>query len=259
MAGEKKETQSTDAFALLTQLLSGRGATTAQNSVYLGSKKGLPPSVIAAPGAKPADIPEISTIQKANALYLTDAKLRAKWQQTMRKNGLETGNPLVERQAWETAVAGASDWYATSNGAAKVTPEQYLQWWAGGQKKAANVPARSIYQSSPEQLAAKIDDVAQNLLGRTITDADKSADWYKSLNKSLNQMVMQGTVTTTKRVKNPKTGKVESVTIQKPEVTAEGIQQTITGALEQADPASLERKQNLDFANWAFKKMGGGQ
>ena len=65
-------------------------------------------------------------------------------------------------------------------------------------------------------------------------------------------------MTTTKKVKNPKTGKVENVTIQKPEVTAESIQQTITGALEEADPTSLERRKNLDFANWAFKKMGGG-
>lgn len=259
MAGpETQTTQKVDAFALLAQYLTGGGATTAQNSVYLGTKLGVPPSVIAKPGATATEIPDISTIQQANALYLTDEKLRAKWRKTMQKNGLETGNPLVERRAWETAVAGASDWYATSNGSAKVTPEQYLQWWAGGQKKAPSLPSRSIYQSSPEQLAAKIDEVAQNLLGRTITDVDKSADWYQSLNKSLNEMVMQGTVTTTKKVKNPKTGKVENVTIQKPEVTAESIQQTITGALEEADPTSLERRKNLDFANWAFKKMGGG-
>lgn len=260
MGVTEQNTQATDAFAGLVQRLAGGMVDmTAQNSVYLGGTSGTRQVKMKRTG-EAVNIPaeNISTVQKANALYLTDAKLRAKWQQTMRKNGLETGNPLVERKAWETAVAGASDWYTTSNGAAKVTPEQYLQWWAGGSKKAANIPSRSIYQSSPEQLAAKIDDVAQSLLGRTITEEDKAQKWYKGLNKTLNDMVMQGTVTTSKKVKNPKTGKVENVTIQKPEVTAEGIQQTITGALEEADPASLERKKNLDFANWAFKKMGGG-
>lgn len=120
------------------------------------------------------------------------------------------------------------------------------------------IPSRSIYQYTPEQLGSKIDEVAQNLLGRAITDTDKQAKWYKDLNKTLNNMVMQGTVTTTKQVKNKKTGKLEQVIIQKPEVSAEGIQQTISGALTEADPISLERKKNLDFANWAFKKMGGG-
>lgn len=120
-----------------------------------------------------------------------------------------------------------------------------------------NLPSRSIYQYTPEQLGSKIEETAQSLLGRTITEEDKAAKWYKNLNKALNEMVSQGTVTTTKKVKNPKTGKLERVTIQKPEVTAEGISQKITSALEAADPASLERKKNLEFANWAFKKMGG--
>lgn len=124
---------------------------------------------------------------------------------------------------------------------------------------AVNLPSRSIYQYSPEQLGSKIDEVAQNLLGRAITDTDKQAKWYEDLNKTLNNMVAQGTVTTTKQVKNKKTGKLEKVTIQKPEVTAEGLQQTISTALSEADPISLERKKNLDFANWAFQKMGGGR
>lgn len=263
MAGEKKnttDTQSSDAFAMLTQLLAGGGTMTAQNSVYLGTKPGLPPSVIAKPGAKATKIPDITTIQKANALYLNDPKLQASWRKSMQKNGLETGNPLLERRAWETAVAGASDWYATSNGTAKVTPEQYLQWWAGGQKgKSKPKPdlTRSIYQYSPEQLGAKIDEVAQSLLGRTITDTDKQADWYSDLNNALNKMVQKGTVSTTKQVRNPKTGKLELVSTQKPEVTTEAITQKITSALETADPESLERKKRIDFTSWLFGQMGG--
>jgi hypothetical protein len=128
----------------------------------------------------------------------------------------------------------------------------------GGVGGVASVPARSIYQYAPEQLGAKIQEIAVNLLGRDITEADKTAQWYKDLNKTLNKMVMQGTVSEpAKLVKNPKTGKMEKVSIQRPEVTTESISKTITTALEQADPISLERKKNLDFANWAFDKMGG--
>lgn len=195
------------------------------------------------------------TTQEAKAAYLTDDALRAKWITTLRKNGI-TADPIKARALWDTAVAGASDWYATSNGTQKITPEQYLNWYVGGQKKAPEVPSRSIYQYTPEQLGAKIDETAQSLLGRAITDADKQAQWYKDLNKTLNNMVMQGTVTTTQQVKNPTTGKLENRIIQKPEVSEQGLTQQITSALTAADPASLERKKNLDFANWAFKKMG---
>jgi hypothetical protein len=258
MAGENQQTTQSDAFALLQQLLSGGGSTVGQNSVYLGGTSGTKQVKMKKTGQTiNIPVPKVSTIQEANALYLTDPKLQSNWRKTMQKYGMETGNPIIERKAWEVAVAGASDWYATSNGTAKVTPEQYLAWYAGGQKKGAeNLPSRSVYQYSPEQIGAKIDETAQSLLGRAITNADKSASWYKDLNKALNDMVMQGTVTTSKKVKNPKTGKMENVTIQKPEVTAEALQQKIAGALEAADPASLERKKNLDFEKWFLSMKG---
>lgn len=261
MAGEQTNTQQTggvDVGAIIAAAIANAGVSSGSNSVYLGGVSGTKPVRMKKTGqVVNIPIPKVTTIQQANSLYLNDPQLQANWRKTMQRNGLETGNPLIERKAWETAVTGASDWYTTSNGTAQVTPEQYLQWWAGGQKKAPSLPSRSIYQYAPEQLAAKIDETAQSLLGRAITDADKTAAWYQDLNSALNKMVMQGTVTTTKQVKNPKTGKMENVTIQKPEVTTEALGQTITSALETADPAALERKKNLDFANWAFKKMGG--
>lgn len=261
MAGEEnnQQTNTVDVAAIIAAALAAGGASTGSGSVYLGGTSGTRPVQMKRTGQTVnIPIPKVTTIKEANSLYLNDPKVRSAWTKTMKKFGLETGNPLIERKAWETAVAGASDWYTTSGGTAQVTPEQYLQWWVGGQKKAGPaLPSRSIYQYSPEQLASKIDETAQNLLGRAITDADKTASWYQDLNKALNKMVMQGTVTTTQKVKNPKTGKMENVTIQKPEVTAESLGQTITSALSAADPAALERKKNLDFANWAFNKMGG--
>jgi len=236
----------------------GGGAGGYTNQVYLGPAESR--TIRMKKTGKAITVPagdKTLTTQEAKAKYLTDETLRNNWNVTLRKNGITT-DPIKARALWDMAVAGASDWYATSDGTQKVTPEQYLTWYVGGQKKTANLPSRSIYQYSPEQLGAKIDEVANSLLGRAITDVDKSAEWYQDLNNALNKMAMQGTVTTTKQVKNPKTGKMENVTIQKPEVTTEAITQTITSALKEADPAALDRKKNLDFANWAFKKMGGG-
>jgi hypothetical protein len=266
MAGGENQTQQTtgvDVNAIIKAAMANAGTvgTTGQGSVYLGTKTTTVPGVIARPGAKAEKIPDVKTIAQANSLYLNDPRVRANWSKTMRKYGLETGNPLVERRAWETAVAGASDWYVTSDQTAKITPEQYLQWWAAGSKKAAPKAdlSRSVYQYTPEQIDAKADEITRDIGGFAVTDEVKAQQWYKDLTKAINEMVMRGTVTTTKQVKNPKTGKIENVTIQKPEVTTEAIAEKIKTAVMAADPISVERKQNLDFADWAMKKMGGNR
>ena len=144
--------------------------------------------------------------------------------------------------------------------AKNVTVESWLRAAAsvaGGAGTAKPDLSRSVYQYSPEQIDADINSIAQRKLGRIITEADKQTEWYQDLTAGLNKMISGGTVTTTKLVKNKKTGKLEQVTTQAPEFTKEKATGTIEAALAEADPISLERKQNLDFANWAFQKMGG--
>jgi hypothetical protein len=215
---ENKTTQSTDAFALLAQLLSGGTTGTASSGVYLG-QSGTKPVRMKKTG-ETINVPtnKVISIQEANKLYLTDPKLQSTWRATMKKNGLETGNPVAERKAWEVAVAGAADWYTTSNGTAKVTPEQYLTWWAGGQKKstAPALPTRQIYDVPKAQIEADVDTAAKSILGRTIQADDKTQDWYKNLVKSVNDMYQKGVVTTVKEVVNPATGKKEKQVLQKP-------------------------------------------
>lgn len=265
MAGKEQNTQqsgSVDVKAVIAAAMSASGG--GSNSVYIGTttKTVLPPSTIAKPGTKPQTItmPNILTVQQANSLYLTDPKLQASWRNTMKKYGLETGNPLVERKAWETAVAGASDWYLTSNREAKITPEQYLQWWAGGQKKKAPKPdlSRSVYEYTPEQIGADVDKLAQQVLGRTINDADKAASWYTDLTSAISKMASKGTVSQVKDVRNPKTGKLERITTQTPEFTKEQAASKIESTLKNVAPEDAERKKRSDFMSWMFGQIGGG-
>ncbi len=252
-----------DPLANLDTNLSGDGGLTAYTGqVYLGTKK-VPGFTTQSPTGgtytvKPRKGESVVSAAEAKRSYLTDDKLRANWLQTLKKNGITT-DPIKARALWDLSVDGASDWFATSNGTQKVTPEQYLGWYTGGQKKAPKIPSRSIYQYSPEQLDAKANEIAEDVAGRVITDADKSATWYKNLMSSLNEMVMQGTVTEpTKKVRNPKTGKMENVSIQRPEVTTESIAQKITSAIKEADPESVKRKQELDIEKWFLSQRGRG-
>lgn len=174
---------------------------------------------------------------------------------------LDSTTSKYNKKLGDAYARAANDWAvdAARTGRTNLTLKAFLQENAAPTTGEAKIPSRSIYQYAPEQLAGKIDEAAQNLLGRAITEADKAESWYKDLNSALNKMVMKGTVTEpTKKVRNPKTGKLENVSIQRPEVTSEAISQKITGALTAADPVSLERKKNLDIEKW-FLSQGGNR
>lgn len=228
------------------------------NQVYLGEKpskevrmKRTGKSVTVPAGARTISVPE------AKALYLKDPKVEAQWLQTLRKNGVDTSDKIKNRALWDIAVAGASDWYATSGGTQKITPEQYANWYLGGQKKPKPDVSRSVYEYTPEQIGADIDKIAQSVLGRTINDADKAASWYSDLTNAISNMAAKGTVSQVKDVRNPKTGKLERVTTQTPEFTTQATAAKIESTLKNIAPEDAERKKRSDFMSWMSDQIGG--
>jgi len=248
----------------LDSTLSGEtgGATAYTNQVYLGQQG--PKEVRMKRSGKTITVPsgdKTLTIQEAKAKYLTDPNIEKQWLQTLRKNGIDTNAPgfqIKARSLWDLSVDGASDWYATSNGKQKVTPEQYLGWYIGGTKKAPKPDiARSIYAYSPEQIGEDIDKVAQSVLGRTINEEDKVAEWYTDLTKAITKMASKGTTTEVKDIRNPKTGKLERVTTQTPEFTTQKAKEKISTTLREVAPEDVARKERVDFTKWLFSQMGG--
>lgn len=228
------------------------------NRVYLGQQG--PKDITMKRSGKKISVPggdKSMTVDQAQAMYLKDEKLRSSWLQTLKKNGI-TADPIKARALWDTSVAGASDWYSTSGGTQKVTPEQYLNWYVGGQKKAPKPDlTRSVYQYAPEQIAADIDKAAQTILGRTINEEDKAAEWYGDLTKAITKMAAKGTVSTVETVKNKKTGKLEKIVKQNPEFTTEKAKEKIQSTLREAAPEDVARKERVDFTKWLFTQMGG--
>ena len=243
---------------------SNTGATDASylNKVYIGSEK-IKGSKTQSPTGATYNIPattkdKVETIASAKARYLTDAALRKKWDAALRKNGIDA-DPIQARAIWDLSVDGASDWYSTSNGQQKITPEQYLGWYAGGKKKKPAVPTRQIYDITPEQIDADIEEIAVKRLGRTLQDADRQADWYQDLIKGVQKLYAKGVVSQPAEiVTNKKTGKQERIVRQTPEFSKEKVTQRITSAVEAADPESLDRKQRLDFTKWFYGRGGQG-
>jgi hypothetical protein len=116
-------------------------------------------------------------------------------------------------------------------------------------------PKTSIFKQATELTDAEIQEMvnksAIDLLGREINDADKTADWYKSLAKTIKTMAQQKTIT-----KSVSKGSVTDQTVT-PGYTAEKAMQTIESGLKQAAPTDLARKERVDFTSWMFQQLGG--
>ena len=252
------------AFDRLTSGLAGETgyATAYTGQVYLGSQK-VPGYTTQSPTGgtytvKPSTKDLTETTAQAQARYLTDAQLREKWNTALRKNGFGT-DPIQARALWDISVAGASDWYATSNGQQKITPEQYLGWYSSGKKKKGPaLPTRQVYQVTEDEIDADIDEFLQKRAGRTLQDSDRDMGWYQDLVKSVSKLYNEGIVTTVKEVKNPKTGKMEKVVTQTPGFSKEQIAEEITSTIEAEDPASVQRKQRIDNTKWLLSRGGKG-
>ena len=128
---------------------------------------------------------------------------------------------------------------------------------AGTGDGAPNIPSRSIYQYTDADRQKMIDDVSVTLRGQGITEADKAADWYKGLRKSIDKMISTGTLQSSKKVRNPKTGQLETQIISTPGFSQEQAAATAEKAIRQATPEDVARKERVDFTSWMLGTLGG--
>jgi len=233
---------------------SGAGYTT--GTVYLGPLK-TPVTVTKRRG--PSVVTETISdktisITEAKKLYVTDPKVRAQWDAAVKAAGFESNDPIKSRMLWDMAVDGAADWYQTSNGVQKVTPQQYLQWYSKttgqGQKK-DNLPSRQVYMYDPATINNLIEKTLSDTLDRKPTPSEQK-EFYTAIKK----MIDQGTVTTTKVRINPKTGKEESYSVTTPGFTQEKAQSFIEEKLKAENPQDYQEKKSLDFADFLFGMRG---
>ena len=114
------------------------------------------------------------------------------------------------------------------------------------------LPSRQINEYKPEVLNKFIDSVYQSGLGRKATDAERAARLAE-----LQQQIGEGTVTTTKKVKNPTTGVMESVSTTTPGFSQEAAQAKMEEQFKQLNPDEFDRKKRIDFSSWISQNVAG--
>jgi hypothetical protein len=64
-------------------------------------------------------------------------------------------------------------------------------------------------------------------------------------------------LSTTQKVKNPKTGKLEVQTVATPGFSQEQAAAVAETAIRKATPEDVSRQERVGFTDWMFKTLGG--
>jgi hypothetical protein len=115
-----------------------------------------------------------------------------------------------------------------------------------------NLPTRSIYKYNDEDVDAIINNVYQRKLMRPATPAELEEERAQAKIK-----LEQGTVTTTKKVKNPITGKLEAVVTQEAGPTKEVVEQSIEERIKALNPDEADRTARIEFSSWLSQNVQG--
>lgn len=121
-----------------------------------------------------------------------------------------------------------------------------------GREGAENLPSRQIYQYRDEDLDVIVNDAYQAAIGRK-AEPEELAIRRQSVRKQLEM----GTLSVTKKVKNPKTGQLESVTTQTPAASKTEVQSDIESELAKMNPDEVDRKKRIDFSSWLSQNAAG--
>lgn len=117
---------------------------------------------------------------------------------------------------------------------------------------AENLPSRSIYKYSDEDVDTLINSLYQKRLMRPATPEELARERADAKLK-----LEQGTVTTSKKVKNPITGKLEVVTTQEAGPTKEVVAQSIEERIKALNPDEADRTARIDFSSWLSQNVAG--
>jgi hypothetical protein len=219
--------------------------------VYLGTKKGI----VSPSNAKKIQFGQKADVATTNSVYKQfwdDPATKSKVKSAMVSAGITNVNDISAYEQWKQIVNTSAELYAAGKGP-KMTPMDVLNQVVGA-SGAPNLPDRSITKIDPEITKAIANAAFQSAYMRDGTE-EEITNILKAA--GVDKMIAQGTLTTTKKVKNPKTGQLENVTTTTPGFNAQTAQLSIEDKLKELNPDEFDRTKRIDFASWLSKNVMG--
>jgi hypothetical protein len=182
-----------------------------------------------------------SLVKAASGKTINDPNTLGAWVGRLAENIFYSTDPIVKTMSIEDFLRSTAKTANVADAAAK----------------AAALPQRQIYKYTEADRIKMIDDVSLTLRGQAITEEDKTQKWYTELKGSIDKMINTGAVTTTSKVVNPLTNKLENKSITTPAFSQEKAAAVAERAIRQATPEEVARKERVDFTTWMFSTLGG--
>jgi len=240
----------------LTRLKTGEitSASGVKGEVYFGKQIVTIPEGRA--GKKKIEIDNTKSLADAIAMAYTwtDAQRKA-FVAKARALGYDDTTDLTSPNLWAMAVNGASEWYKNSNGQVKITPEEYLEWYAKS-KGVGKAPepsiSKTITQYGAPQIRDWINDGLTKKYGRTfdsLTQEERSI-----LFNAVKEYSEKAAVTIAKAGK-----KGTTITTVKPGATTAGVAEVIEETAEQIPGlvSDKERQDRINFSQWLTQNAPG--
>jgi hypothetical protein len=123
----------------------------------------------------------------------------------------------------------------------------------GSKKEKEYLPTRSLTDVTDEQIGKIIDSASLATIGRVLPKKQRDAEIAKN-----RKLADQGTFTTSKKIKDPKTGKDVVVTKSNTPFTAEKATLDLNESLKTSNPKQYELNKSLEFQDEFTKILSGG-
>ena len=232
----------------------GGGASGGTSSVYVGGtipvkktagRPGSPVSVVTGTAEN------TSTIEEAYLKFWKDKTTKAKVMARLKLMGREELGEAGAYKMWKDTVDMAAEIYSSGKGF-KITPLELLNLSAKQAAPAPQLPQRQVQPLERAEIDNFVDSIYLSNKGQLATSEEKNKHFaeFEAMNT--------GTVTTTKKVKNPKTGVLENVSTTTRGFNQDAAQAKIEAEIKKNNPLEYQRRKAFEFANEATKIMSGG-
>ena len=114
------------------------------------------------------------------------------------------------------------------------------------------IPTRTISEQRPEVLENLVTSWYKQVLSRPPSAEEKAARLAE-----MQAEIAQGTVTTSTKVRNPKTGKMETVVKSTPGFSQASSEARITEQLKTLNPDDFDRAKRVEFSSWISQNVAG--
>ena len=216
--------------------------------VYLGTKQ----AVTGPKGAKKFTLttkPNLGFVNNVYKQFWSDETVKAKVKSAMVRAGITDVNDITAYAQWQKVVSASAELFASG---AKITPMDVLNQTMTN-SGTANLPDRTITKIDPE-----ITNAIANAAFQAAYMRNGSKEEIEDILKEagVDKMIAEGSVTTTKKVKNAK-GQLENVTTTTPGFNAQTAQMSIEEKLKEINPDEFDRTKRIEWQSWLSKNLAG--